>query len=160
MAFVMSTPLLFSKLQQEKANGELTQLQIDFYTQATEFENSLNERDRNEENHNQQENFKKMLISLKERRKQKLLMYAAYGKPLPPIIPVEEERLYNEVRQLLAKEDQHVKISKFRITSDIPEVLTTNGRKLGPFKQGEVVEISNSNDAEFIVKNKIGETVA
>lgn len=160
MTLVLSTELLFSKLQQEKTSGELSPLQADFYVQATLFINSLGEREHGEENAKQQENAKRMLASLKERRKQKLLMYVAYSKPLPSIVPEEEERLYNEIRQILNKEDQHAKISKFKITSDIPEVLTSQGRKIGPFKQGEVVEISNNNDAEFIVKNKIGETVA
>jgi DNA replication initiation complex subunit (GINS family) len=159
MTLILSTELLFSKLQQEKATGELAPLQVDFYSQATEFVNQLDGRD-NDENKKQQENSKRMLASLKERRKQKLLMYVAYNRPLPPIVPEEEERLYNEIRQMLNKEEQRVKISKFKINSDIPEVLTSQGRKIGPFKQGEVVEVSNNNDAEFIAKNKIGETVA
>ena len=101
-----------------------------------------------------------MLASLKEKRKQKLLLYVAYNKPLPQTVPEEEEMLYNEVRRILNKDDSEAKIAHVKITSDIPEVLTTKGRKIGPFRQGEIVEIANSNDAEFIIKNKIGETVA
>ncbi|MGA3020448.1 MAG: hypothetical protein ABSD68_00665 [Candidatus Micrarchaeales archaeon] len=158
----MSQPItpevLFSKLQNEKATGELLALQKDFYlslnTLITELENTVTE-----EKKRQVENIKKMFFALKERRKQKVLMYLAYNKRMPQPIPDEEEDLYNEINKVLNKGASSIKISRLKIISSIPEVLTANGRKIGPFKQGEVVEVSNSNDAEFILNNKIGEAI-
>jgi len=156
----LSTEFIFSVLQKEKATGELMSLQRDFYSQVELFIGALEKTSHVDENRRQLENATKMFASLKEKRKQKLLLYVAYNKPLPPIIPEEEENLYNEIRQILNKNDNQVKISRVKITSDIPEVLTSKGRRIGPYKQGEIIEISDSNDADFIVKNKIGEIVA
>ncbi len=155
----MSTEFLFSALQQEKATGELQQLQHDFYAQANSYLFALSKLVPAEETAKQLENAKKLITSLKDRRKQKLLLYIAYNKPLPAAVPEEEESLYNEIYQILNKSNSQQKMSKLKINSDIPEVLTSQGRKIGPFKQGEIIEVSNSNDAEFIIKNKIGEIV-
>ncbi|MDE1855051.1 MAG: hypothetical protein KGH57_01890 [Candidatus Micrarchaeota archaeon] len=160
MSLTVSAEFLFSVLQQEKATGELQQLQQDFYIQADKYVASLSGKHRSEEDERQAENTKRMLASLLEKRKQKILLYIAYNKPLPASVPVEEEKLFNDIRGVLTKDDSITKISKMRITSDIPEVFTTEGRKIGPFRQGEVVEVSDSNDIEFIIKNKIGEIVA
>lgn len=160
MVLNITTELLFSALQREKATGELVPLQKDFYTQTSTFMDALDKTSVADENSKQLENARKMLVSLKERRKQKLLLYVAYNKPLPAVVPEEDEALYNEVRQVLNRDDRQIKISRLKINADIPEVLTTQGRRIGPYKQGEIVEVSNNNDAEFIVKNKIGEIVA
>ena len=101
-----------------------------------------------------------MLASLIEKRRQKILLYIAYNKPLPAAVPAEDEKLYSDLRSVLSSNDSRVKISKLKITSDIPEVLTAEGRKIGPFRQGEVVEVTDSNDIEFMIKNKIGEIVS
>ena len=101
-----------------------------------------------------------MLASLMEKRRQKILLYIAYNKPLPAAVTVEDEKLYNDLLSVLSSNDQRTKISKLKIVSDIPEVLTAEGRKIGPFRQGEVVEVTDSNDVEFIIKNKIGEMVS
>jgi DNA replication initiation complex subunit (GINS family) len=150
--------VLFSKLQNEKATGELLTLQKDFYSLVGALIAEL-ESVTTEEKKRQCENIKKMLFALKERRKQKVLMYLAYNKRMPQPIPEEEEVLYNEINKVLNKDASSIRISRLKIISTIPEVLTANGRKIGPFKQGEVVEISNSNDAEFILNNKIGEVI-
>lgn len=156
----MSAEFLFSLLQQEKATGELQQLQHDFYSMVNTFVTTLAAQTETEETSKRLENTKKMLTLLKERRKQKLLLYMAYNKPLPASVPEEEEDLYNEIYQVLHKSNSNGRISRLKITSDVPEVLTTQGRRIGPFKQGEVVEVADSSDVEFIVKNKIGEIVA
>lgn len=156
----MTTEFLFSRLQQEKATGELTPLQKDFYSQAASFIDLLSKASPDAEKTKQLENASQLLASLKERRKQKLLLYIAYNKQLPTTIPGEEESLYGEIRQILNKNDARTRISRLKITSDIPEVLTTSGRKIGPYKQGEIIEISDSNEVDFILKNKIGDMVA
>jgi DNA replication initiation complex subunit (GINS family) len=160
MATNISAELLFSLLQHEKATGELQQLQPDFYAQVNRFLDSLMSNRDSEEQSRQFENTKRMLASLAEKRKQKILLYIAYSKPLPAIVPVEDEKLYNDIRELLASGGSNQKISRLKIKSDIPEVLTTEGRRIGPFRQGEIVEVSDSSDIEFMIKNKIGEIVA
>jgi hypothetical protein len=156
----MSAELLFSVLQQEKATGELQQLRHDFYVQVNSFLNSLASNRDSEDQARQAENTKRMATSLAEKRRQKILLYIAYNKPLPAIVPAEDEKLYNDIRGLLASGNSNAKISKLKINSDVPEVLTAQGRRIGPFRQGEIVEVSDGSDIEFMIKNKIGEIVA
>jgi DNA replication initiation complex subunit (GINS family) len=137
--------------------GELQPLQKDFYSLVSVLITGLERETGNSEKTKQAENTKKMIAILRERRKQKLLVYLAYDRPLPQQMPEEEEVLYNEINQLLTKEIPNSKLSRLKITAEIPEVITAEGRKIGPYKLGEVIEVSNSGDAEFIVKNKIGE---
>jgi DNA replication initiation complex subunit (GINS family) len=158
MSIAITSETIFSKLQTEKITGELMPLQKDFYTQVVTFVNELG-KENSEEKNRQAENAKKMIAILRERRKQKLLVYLAYDKQLPQPIPNEEEVLYNEITKILNKEIPNVKLSRLKITADIPEVITTEGRKIGPYRQGEVIEVSSVGDADFIVKNKIGETI-
>ncbi|MEM3859864.1 MAG: hypothetical protein QW478_10745, partial [Candidatus Micrarchaeaceae archaeon] len=103
-------------------------------------------------------NAQKMLSQLKEKRKQKILVYLAFGKPLPKPIPEEEETLYNEILQILSN-SADVKTTRLKILADLPEIMTPEGKKLGPFKNGEVIEVTDVKDASFIVNNKIGEKV-
>jgi hypothetical protein len=156
----MSAELLFLVLQQEKATGELQQLQHDFYVQVNSFLNSLASNRDSEDQARQAENTKRMAASLAEKRRQKILLYIAYNKPLPAIVPAEDEKLYNDIRGLMASGNSNAKISKLKINSDVPEVLTAQGRRIGPFRQGEIVEVSDGSDIEFMIKNKIGEIVA
>jgi DNA replication initiation complex subunit (GINS family) len=158
MTFNITSETIFSKLQTEKITGELMPLQKDFYTQAITFINEL-KKEGSEDKNKQAENAKKMVAILRERRKQKLLVYLAYDKQLPQPVPDEEEVLYTEISKILNREIPNVKLSRLKITSDIPEVITAEGRKIGPYRQGEVVEVSSVGDAEFMVKNKIGETI-
>ncbi len=156
----MSIEFLFSKLQQEKATGELQTLQKDFYEQVDKLMFNLDNGTVSADGSKQRANTEKMLISLKEKRRQKILLYLAYNKPFPSSMPAEEETLCNEVKQIMNKDPTQIKMSRLKITSTVPEVLTTKGRKIGPFKQGEIVEIADIADAEFIIKNKIGEIIA
>ena len=160
MSFSVSADFLFSALQQEKATGELQQLQHDFYTQVERYLKTLPEQQGGEDRARQVDNTKRILASLIEKRRQKILLYIAYNKPLPSVVPAEDEKFYDDLRSVLERNDSQTKISKLKINSDIPEVLTAEGRKIGPFRQGEIVEVSDSNDIEFIIKNRIGEMVA
>ncbi len=154
MGSEISAEQIFTKLLQEKKTGELTPLEADYYSDAEKHLKKL----KAESDSEHFENFKKMLISLKQRRRQKLLMYIAYSKPLPAPVPEDEETLYNEIQQLVSKSIPQAKISRIKIKNAIPEVLTAKGKKIGPYKQGDIVELMDDDDAEFLIKNKIGET--
>ncbi|MGC8676541.1 MAG: hypothetical protein ACP5T3_03465 [Candidatus Micrarchaeia archaeon] len=151
----VNTEILFSKLKAEKVTGELLQLDADFYTEAEKYIALL---DNTEKSSKEAENVRKMLSQLKERRKQKILVYLAFDKPLPRPVPVEEESLYNEILTILSN-GFDVKTIRLKIIADLPEVITPGGKKIGPFKNGEVVEVGDTKDADFIINNKIGERV-
>lgn len=157
MTLQMTTEMLFSKLNEEKNRGELAPLQKEFYSAASEFIKSLESDLNGQQNARQAENTKRLVESLKEKRRQKLLIYLAYEKPLPQPVPQEEEDLYNEIRKIMNRDGDGRRIATVKILADVPEVLTSEGRKVGPYKQGDVIEVPNSADVEFMVKNKIGE---
>lgn len=135
---------LFDVLKQEKARGELMPLPKDFYRRFSQNERAS-------------QNISKTLFSLKEKRTQKLLVYMAYGKQLPQPLPAEEEEAYNRIKQILKKENADKTSTKIKINTDLPEILTPNNSKLGPFKQNEIVELREPQDIKFIIENKIGE---
>lgn len=135
-------------------------MQQDYYSSAIHFISLLEADSRNEESRNTAENAKNVFAALRERRKQKLLLYIAYNKQLPASLPVEEESLYNEITNLLNQNAPKPKPTRLRILSDVPEVLTKTGKKIGPYKKDEVVELFDNLDVEFVAENKIGEVVA
>jgi len=143
---------LFNKLKSERNTGELLPMPADFYAIAEKYINDL----ASAGNATEAENARKLLGMIKEKRKQKLLIYLAYGRPLPKPIPEEEESLYNEVAKLISNNSSHT--VKIKIKTDLPKIVTPSGKELGPFKTGEVVEISEE-DAEFVLMNSIGEKV-
>jgi hypothetical protein len=159
MSLQITTELLFSRLNEEKGKGELVPLPREFYAVAAEFVKTLETGTERDPGQKQAENTRRLIENLKEKRRQKLLIYLAYEKPLPHPIPEEEEALYNEIRKILNANDGKTTIVSVKILSDIPEVFTSEGRKIGPYKQGDVVEVPNGSDIEFMVKNKIGEPI-
>jgi hypothetical protein len=148
----MNTEELFNKLSLEKKTGELLPLDPNIYK-----EQGNNIKEENENSATSAENKNKILNMLRARRLQKILTYIAYGRPLPHQIPEEEERLYIHIKKIIEDESTSTKSTKIRITADTPEIITTEGRKLGPFDKNTVIEIENQQDLEFLIKNKIGE---
>ena len=152
----IQTEFLFSKLAEEKKTGELTPLPKDFYKKAEE---SIKKYEKTG-NASELQNKQTALNALKAKRTQKILVYMAYGKTMPEQIPAEEEALYNQILRILNKEANMPRTTKIKILINIPEIITTQGNKIGPFKEGEIVHVEDSGDAEFIINNKIGEIIS
>lgn len=152
---------LFDLFQEEKKKGDIQPLAKDFYIEALEYIKKLEQNgNMSVETTKKTENFKKLFVGLKERRKQKLLIYLAYNKSLPEKIPFDEELLYMKIKNTLNEQSQNeTKLLKLKINSDIPEIITPNGSKLGPFNQNQIIEINNNIDLEFLINNKVGELI-
>lgn len=151
----ITAEFLFSHLKAERSTGELIPLSEEFYQQAKEELDKMKAQGKNESESKQAENATNMLASLKERRKQKLMIYLAYGKQLPHPVPKEEALLYAQLSEVLKGERNSTKVARLKILTDVPEVITTEGKKIGPFKKGEVVEATHNGDVEFMLKNSI-----
>lgn len=146
---------LFSSLQNEKKTGELVALPKDFYKKVEHYIKI----DLQNGEDPKTANFKKLLANLRERRTQKLLIYLAYNKQLPTQIPEEEEELYNRIRKLLENTGNPEKIRKIKILSELPELMMPSGEKLGPYKQNQIIDITKTNEVEFLLNNKLGEII-
>ena len=139
---VIPTEEIFAILEKERKTGELLQLDKDFYKNKTggEKEQDLYGSDKLKENR------KRLMEALKARRLQKILTYIAYGRTLPSPIPEEEERHGHKAEQI-------------KIISDMPELVTPDGKKIGPFEKGRIINVESDKDMKFLIENKIGERV-
>ncbi|MDE1850113.1 MAG: hypothetical protein KGI00_05300 [Candidatus Micrarchaeota archaeon] len=143
---------VFEVLKNEKKTGEIIPLEADFYLGIAGLASSVpDDQERN--------NLNKTIEAIKERRVQKILVYIAYGKQVPAPLPTEEEDLYNQIKRILKKDSAPTNQTTVRISADIPEIITTKGSKIGPFKQNEIVKMGDTEDVKFIIDNKIGEII-
>ena len=143
---------LYNLLKSEQKSGEVISLQKDFYLKIEEKLKAYGST-----NGDEYKNIQKVVNSLKERRKQKILVYIAYNKELPRPLPLEEEDLYIQIKNILNKSNSEPKPSKVKIAKTIPQIVAPSGSKLGPYEQNEIIYIYDRADAKFIVENKLGE---
>ena len=151
----------FDIFQEEKKKGDIQPLAKDFYMEALEYIKKIEQsEDGSADTSKKLENFKKLVMGLKERRKQKLLIYLAYNRSIPEKIPFEEEQLYIKLKNAINEQTSNeTKLLKLKINSDIPEIITPNGNRLGPFNQNQIIEVNNRIDLEFLINNKVGEII-
>ena len=151
MAFLVSTDDLFSRLAEEKRTGDLLPLPQDLYTSIET--NKLADK-------TQEENRQRLVAALRARRTQKILTYIAYGRKLPKPIPEEEEKLYIRIKKTIEEDGPPAMPPKIKIIVSAPELVTPEGRTIGPFEKNTIVEIGNRQEFEFLLKNKIGEEIS
>ncbi len=151
---------LFNKLSEEKKTRELLSLPEDFYEKINlNVEKSKISAEESEKTEKVEKNIKKLLENIKKIRTQKVLLYLAYDRKLPTPIPKEEESLYKYIKNILNNISNNTKFKKIKIINTIPEVITPEGKKLGPFIKGETILPESELEIEFILKNKIGEII-
>ncbi len=157
----LSVDILFSKLAEERKTGELLPLAKDFYKKTEEYIEKESSGENSETKAKQIENFKKLLSEIREKRIQKILIYLAYSKKLPSSVPEEEELLYSEIKKQISNisNPQGSKNLKVRIVADIPEVVIQTGGKIGPFSKNQIVEVSDKNELDFLLNNKLCEII-
>ena len=105
-----------------------------------------------------------ILNNILDKRVQKILIYIAYNKTLPqPISNLEQEFCDKVLEVLKANKLKGINIKTqnkilLKSLNDMPEVILPSGNKAGPFKKGEVIEISNQDkDISFLLDNAICE---
>ncbi|MDE1825215.1 MAG: hypothetical protein KGH61_00840 [Candidatus Micrarchaeota archaeon] len=144
-------------LQAERKTGEVIPLPSNFYKEAQQQSAHI---EVHEAGAQHKANFKKLLETLKERRLQKLLIYLAYNKQLPTLMPEEEWQIYNKIKNIInSNEDASQKLKKLRIAADLPELMMPNGSKTGPYKQNQTIETGNDYETQFLINNKLAEPI-
>ncbi|MGC8479851.1 MAG: hypothetical protein ACP5M9_04280 [Candidatus Micrarchaeia archaeon] len=153
---------LFNKFAEEKKTRELISLPYDFYIKTeSKIKKTVNE-ENEQENNTTEKNIKKLLEKIKKIRIQKILIYIAYERKVPSPLPKEEENLYITIKNILNGSSIKLKTQKILIKNDTPELITPEGKKLGPFRKDQYIDIQdieNGNELDFILKNKIGELI-
>ncbi len=141
---------LYSQLTEERKSGELVPLPSGFYA-STANTTGL----KTEDVERIRSNKDKLLNTLKTIRLQKILIYLAYNRQLPNQMPEEEEKLYKKLKATI-EEEKGIAQETVTILADLPEVISPDGSKLGPYRKGETIA-TTPNELAFILKNKIGE---
>jgi hypothetical protein len=152
MEIDFSVNSLYNLFKAEQKSGEISPLPKDFYLAANEKLKLLGKPESDE-----YKNATKIINAIKERRTQKILMYLAYNKEVPRPMPIEEEDLYIQIKNILNKNSEP-KPTKVKIAKAIPQIVSPTGNKLGPFEQNEIAYIYDPADIKFMVENKLGET--
>ena len=152
---------LWQAYQKEKQTNQLQLVNKTFYEDVGEYIRKLKETN----NQKLYENTTSLLNSFYEKRKQKILMYVAYGKPLPQPISTRETELYNRIVRAVNSEAKEEKAAEQNKTStlkskrSIPEILLPSGNKIGPLSEGEKLSIENGQDMAYLIENSICEKI-
>jgi len=153
--------MLWQAHQKEKRSNELQLIPKTFYDDAQAYIKKVESGTRTDKTTQQAENASRLLSEIFERRKQKIMVYVAYGKQIPSPAPQTEMDLYESAQKLLSKarldstKPDAPNGYKLRANQDIPEVILPSGRKVGPMEKDQVVEIGEKEDRMFLINNKI-----
>jgi hypothetical protein len=71
-------------------------------------------------------------------------------------MPEEEEELHRRLK-IVVESATGEKLTRIKIIARTPELITPNGKRIGPYEENEVIEVSDKHDTEYILNNKIGE---
>lgn len=151
--------------QKEKQSNELQLIPKSLYEDADILINKLRG-EKTEEAGTEADNAQRLINYIFEKRKQKIMLYAAYGRPMPGPSPQEEEEFYNEALEILKsrrlKTARPKEIKTLKALQKIPEIILPSGNKEGPFEKDQLVEIKSSNkeDINFLINNGICKEVA
>lgn len=162
MTTTITYDYLWETYQKEKQTNLLLPISKSFYTDTLIFINKLNAKD--DATASTKTNSINMLNGIFEKRRQKILVYIAYGKALPQPVSDLEQDFCDKVQDILKvnKLDSiNIKTTdkvSLRSLKDIPEVILPSGNKIGPFKKDQIIELGNhEGDIEFLLNNTICE---
>ncbi len=153
----ISYDYIWNLCQKEKQTNSLLQLSKSFYQDIIEY------MEKSQLTEPQRSNMEKILLSLFEKRKQKLFLYMAYNKQPPSQLDGSEAEFYNQLLEITSKykigSNNKIKSNKLlRSITDIPEIILPSGRKLGPLKKDEILDMQDSAaDITYLISNAICE---
>jgi DNA replication initiation complex subunit (GINS family) len=158
----LSYDYLWQACQKEKQTNQLLLLPKTFYEDVGEFVNRKPLA--KEDSLTTRENASKLLSEFFERRKQKILLYVAYERPLPQPIANLELEFYNKVLEVVKSEKLTMQKetgtkSLLKSIKDIPEIILPSGNRFGPVKIGETFESISEQDKVYLIENSICEKV-
>ncbi len=165
METLASYDYIWEVLQKERSSNNLQLIPKSFYDDINAFLTELTgQKPKSEETETTIENIKKISAEIAEKRKQKILLYAAYKRPLPIPTVREEQEFYEKITEMykntkffVADSTTNAKpVNKLKVVVEsLPEVFLPSGAKLGPLAKGQYVEISADVDKDFLIDNAI-----
>lgn len=158
MADDITYEFIWKVWQQEKKSGELQPLPKTFYKNCEDFLAKPTENLPNQTATNPQ-NAEKLLAEIIAKRKQKMLINAAYNRQeLKTNIP-EEISFYNSIREIMAENNflttKKANKTKLMALADIPQIILPSGSTIGPLKKGQTLKLDSQPDAKYLIDNAI-----
>jgi DNA replication initiation complex subunit (GINS family) len=160
MADNITYDLLWQILQKEKQSNEIQMVPRTFFSDIAGIIRTL-EKEKTEENEQVKSNMIKLSNDLYERRKQKILIYIAYGRQLPQPLPQEEVGFYGRIteafksNQFASYLSSESRKSMLESLYDIPEMLLPSGNKIGPLSKAQTIVVESNDDATFLINNAL-----
>lgn len=149
--------IVWQTWQKEKQSSKLQVLPKSFYEDATKSVQGSQMLP--EQQKAARENLQKVLASIYEKRKQKILTYVAYAQPVPSQLPQIELEFYKKVENLFDLEKLHLADNGTEdhlfVIQPIPKIVLPSGREIGPLGKDEAVEIDVEQDRNFLISNSI-----
>lgn len=146
---------IWQTYMKEKQTTQLLPLQKEFYEDVQQFIDKLNA-SLDPEVGTIKTNVIKILNEMFNKRKQKLLLYAAYNRPLPTPAPHIEAQLYAKASDImrcdLAEQPQLKAQHKLEALDNLPEIVLPNGSKIGPLEKGQRIDVNNEEEAKFLIE--------
>ena len=159
--------------RQELSSPRLTKLDEDFYSRVKDFLSAKKD-DAFSSNSilkiREYENLQKIVVSIKEKREEKIFLMALRGDKVNGSLTPEEKELFNELVGVLKKfrvdidgsveEAEEIKREqlKVKLIKDIEAYKGLDGNVYGPFKKEELVSLPKA-EVDWLVKAKIAEMV-
>lgn len=150
--------VLWQAFQNEKKTNELQHLPKNFYTDVIGFINNYNPNQIIGNTPNIKENAIRLVTGLYDKRKQKIMLYVAYGKQISQNQIKEEMEFYNNLVSLnksskinFTKNNDH----SLKVLNDIPEIILPSNSKIGPLSKNQIISIRDADDKEFLITNSI-----
>lgn len=157
----MSYNYLWQAYQKEKQTNQLLLIPKTFYQDTVEYINKS--KASQNPNTTMIENTTKLLNEFFEKRKQKIMIYVAYSKPLPKPVADNENEFYNRILQLSKSEVLELsaplkkEMAALKSIKDIPEIILPSGNRIGPLKKDQVIDAISEQDRNYLIENTICE---
>ena len=165
MAENVSYDYLWQIYQKEKQTNQLLMISKSFYEDTLNFIKNIDKLEIKDSSSLKEDSIR-LLNELFEKRKQKILIYAAYNKQLPQPISTSELEFYNKVLEMvMSNKIDNIEVPRsskviLRSLKDIPEILLPSGDKIGPFKRDQTIEVKDlDQDTNFLISNSICERI-
>ncbi len=151
---------IWTVYQKEKQTNKLTLIQKQFYADSKEFIGKIDKSTL--EGQSTISNTIQTLDLIVGSRKRKLIIYAAYSKPLPQPIPDEEREFYNKLLGLIKsygiygeEQTQEKKQAPMKVLIAVPEITLPSGGHVGPLEKDQLIEVENDDDRKYLESNRI-----
>ena len=152
MPALITAEEIFSILQKEKKTGELLQLEPDFY-KKNQKQPGITKHSRKQ----RRELSKDAGPSSRKENSENAELHRLWKEFASPNTGRGGKVIYIRIKNIITEEEKGAG-TKLKVFEETPEIITPEGKKIGPFHKNETVEV-NKPEAEFMINNNIAKKV-